>query len=595
MEQMFGVIHGETLGPVLEKGGPRRLEIGLVERNGLLRDKSVGLELTHPDVTELMVTLALSEGFVAERVLDPAAGFGNFLYEVGHQARDAREFIGYEPNAWSAAIARERLAALPSRSISVEIHETDALSAVVPRAQFDLVLCNPPYVRIQRLQESRSELKRRYATATGRFDLYFLFFELAARALKRGGRLAFITSNKYMTTNSGRALREMLTGSFAPIRVIDFRDASPFRAAVLSSIVVLEKGRTYVPGAALAIELSRTKLASAAVPVSRLADAVLPKVVEVPRLGASSYSALTSSLPIGTWSPSGRTWHLGAGSDSTLLDALTGNTRRLDHYFPRLSVGIKTTADDVFVAPFDRLSAEGVESTLLHPLVRGGSVVRWRTAWDPSNGYDKYVLYPHRRSPSGRTVPVDLDEYPGAKAFLESHRSRLESRQYVLDGGRQWFEIWVPQKVDVLAASRKLVFPDFAIRNTFAVDWSGVYVGASAAFAVPDPSLSDSDLWYVLYLLNSPLYEFIHQRFLGTSILSKRHRYWTRHVASYPIPWPTDRIRSVLAGQAQRAAECGIEPEEHLSGALSAFTFEDGTHAKVSAAVKSWIDQWRAA
>ncbi len=154
--------------------------------------------------------------------------------------------------------------------------------------------------------------------------------------------------------------------------------------------------------------------------------------------------------------------------------------------FGKFSVGIKTTADDVFIAPFDETTASGelVERELLHPLIRGKTIRRWQVTWDATNGYDRYVLYPHFRAVNGRTAPVDLGSYPLARAFLEMHRVRLGSRDYVINAGRQWYEIWVTQRISTLMAPRKLVFPDFATRSEFALDLTGAFVGSSAAFGV---------------------------------------------------------------------------------------------------------------
>jgi hypothetical protein len=350
----------------------------------------------------------------------------------------------------------------------------------------------------------------------------------------------------------------MLGGSFAPLRVIDFRDASPFRAAVLSSILVMEKDRQYAPGSALAVELIRTDHVGPSEDVRSLAGNAIPPLIRVPRLGAEPVLAATQAARIPSWPPLSRTWHLGAGDDEGLLRELTMRSSSLDQLFERFSVGIKTTADDVFVAPFNRPGAEAVEQSLLHPLLRGGSIAKWRTTWDPSNGYDRYVLYPHERDSSGRTVPVNLDAYPGAKRYLETHRVRLESRRYVREAGRRWYEIWVPQRIDVLEARRKLVFPDFSQGNRFALDWSGAFVGASAAFGIPRKDLADSDLWYVLFLLNSPLLEYVHQRFLhvhpieATSLLDQ-----TRCGVSHPLARHRCAVGTGKTGDGSRRARGG--------------------------------------
>jgi len=569
---------------------PRRLEETLVGKDGPLRDKSTGLELTHPSMTELIVDMALGESFRPQTVLDPAAGFGNFLYEVGYRRPSVKRLVGYETDSHAIATAQARLQPLEREGIVVQLREEDALHASIEREAFDLVVSNPPYVRIHRLGLSREQLRAKYQTAAGRFDIYFLFYELATAALRPGGRLAMITSNKFFTTVSGGKLRRFLRRHYVPLRIIDFRDASPFRAAVLPCVLVLEKGGAKSP-ASRAIELERIDDAGRAAPLLGLARDPIPPTIEVPRLGAPAVIARTSVASISGWNDSEDPWHFGGADSDSVRSLLERGHSRLESLFDRFSVGIKTTADGVFVSPFDQAGFDSglVERELLHPLIRGRSVERWRVTWDPANGYDKYLLYPHTADSAGRTVPIDLARYPRAKGYLEAHRAKLEARSYVREAGRSWYEIWVPQTLSLMETPRKLVFPDFAIHNRFALDFAGRFVGASAGFAVPASTLEDDDLWYVLYMLNSPVYEYLHKRHFGTSILAKRYRYWIRHVRAYPMPWPVDGMRAELAAQARASARDGTEPPHHLTRALRAFHLSETEAQAVKLHIRGWL------
>jgi adenine-specific DNA-methyltransferase len=566
------------------------LEEALVGPGGPLRDKATGLELTHPAVTELMAQLAVADGFAPEVVLDPAAGYGNFLSAITGTAPSVRRLVGYETDREAASAALGRLWPSVLEGREVEINNENALEACIEPEAYDLVISNPPYVRVHRLGGERERLRRTYDTARGRFDLYFLFFELATKALRPGGRLVIITSNKFMTTTAGGALRLHLRENYAPLRMIDFRDASPFRAAVLSMILVLEKGAALRPNAR-SIELERVSAATDPAVVGALARDPLPGFVTVPRLGAEAVVARVEAHRVSDWTASSAPWHLGGEDGDRILALLSEGRGLLSDSFLRFSVGIKTTADEVFIQPFDERTAGFglVERDLLHPLIRGGSIARWRTTWDPTNGYDRYVLYPHEQASSGRTAPVDLGRYPRASAFLHLHHTELAAREYVRAAGRRWYEIWVPQQVAVMTAPRKLVFPDFAPANTFALELTGAFVGASAAFAVPSPSLNDDDLWYVLLLLNSPIYEYLHKRHFGTSILAKRYRYWTQHVQRYPLPWPSNSVRVALARLARTAAVDGRDPECLLEAAISAFELPVQDEAQVVAHVRGWL------
>jgi adenine-specific DNA-methyltransferase len=552
----------------------RLLEHALVDENGPLRDKATGLELTHPSITNLIALMALSDGFSPRRVLDPATGFGNFLYEVGCLSDSVTELVGYETDQRAAEVARGRLWEMATRGVRVDVRHEDALLAPIEAGSFDLVISNPPYIRVQRMGEATATLREKYETASGRFDMYFLFIELATRALASGGRLAMITSNKFMTTNAGRSLRDLLTREFTPLRIVDFRDASPFKAAVLPVVLILERTRSSTNRGRW-VELERMGVAreTQAPGVEALAADPVPATVVVPHLGGQAMLASVESYPISDWRRGGQPWHHTSGDEDDVESLVMDGFPTFGKMFAKFSVGIKTTADDVFITPFDEGTASSglVERALLHPLIRGQTIRRWRVSWDADNGYDRYVLYPHRASAQGRTQPVELDAYPLAKAFLEQHRARLEARPYVIAAGRRWYEIWVTQRVATLMAPKKLVFPDFATRNSFALDYTGAFVGSSAAFGVPRDGVDDDDLWYALYLANSPLYDYLHRRHVGTSILAKRLRFWTGHVAKYPLPWPKRTLRIELAASAKRAAEAGEEPQDYLERSVASF------------------------
>ncbi len=59
-------------------------------------------------------------------------------------------------------------------------------------------------------QAEKQQYRAGFATARGRFDLYMLFFEQALAGLAPGGRLVFITPEKYLYVDSAGPLRRLL-------------------------------------------------------------------------------------------------------------------------------------------------------------------------------------------------------------------------------------------------------------------------------------------------------------------------------------------------------------------------------------------------
>jgi len=142
-------------------------------------------------------------------LLDPGCGPGAFIDGVlrwcsRHNATPP-QIVGIDSDAAHAAEARLRFRS--DRHVSVR--NADFLQPGLEN--FDYIVGNPPYVAITGLSEAeRSDYRRRYLTATNRFDLYALFFEQALRMLKPDGRLVFITPEKFLYVESAASLRTKL-------------------------------------------------------------------------------------------------------------------------------------------------------------------------------------------------------------------------------------------------------------------------------------------------------------------------------------------------------------------------------------------------
>jgi len=139
------------------------------------------------------------------RLLDPGCGPGAFIEGVirwCHRYGAAIPFIdGVEIDPELLAEARKRFEA----NDEVRLMELDYLEADLDG--YDFVIANPPYVSIEKLsEEEKARYRSAYASARGRFDLYFLFLERSVRQLNPGGRLVYITPEKFLYVESARAL-----------------------------------------------------------------------------------------------------------------------------------------------------------------------------------------------------------------------------------------------------------------------------------------------------------------------------------------------------------------------------------------------------
>jgi hypothetical protein len=88
---------------------------------------------------------------------------------------------------------------------------------------FDVVIGNPPYVRIQNLNTKDIDYYfKTYSTPSGKLDISILFFEKAIYLIKKEiGIVSFISSSQWMKTNYGENLRKLMLNGYLK-EVLDF-------------------------------------------------------------------------------------------------------------------------------------------------------------------------------------------------------------------------------------------------------------------------------------------------------------------------------------------------------------------------------------
>jgi hypothetical protein len=97
---------------------------------------------------------------------------------------------------------------------------------------FDVVIANPPYVRVDEIDPyQKSIYKNIYISSQGKYDLYYLFFELAKKISAQNGNFTFITPNKYCAADSAIDLRNFLFDSTSKVEIISTSRLGVFDSA----------------------------------------------------------------------------------------------------------------------------------------------------------------------------------------------------------------------------------------------------------------------------------------------------------------------------------------------------------------------------
>lgn len=454
----------------------------------------------------------------------------------------------------------------PSTQLGLDDAETDEnkMGSSFSKHSFHAIVGNPPYVRIQNTSLNKRDMyASTYVTASGRFDISTLFVELSDYLLKDQGRLGFIVSNKILSTSGARKLRAFLLSHFSIEEIVDLADTKFFEAAVLPMILVATRTRDngdHLAYSSISESHSRDVstvqsdnllglIAGSQIPFE--ANVVVAnRVFQVQRFYASLPSARAN------------VWTFHNERENRLLSKLKLNSSHtLNDISEKISVGLKTTADSVFIKPMtkDFIKKRGFEPELVFPLLESHNIHRWKYAWDSER--DLFVLYPHIER-NGKLVPIDLDTYPMAKEYLETNRPQLAARTYLAESDRRWYEIWVHQSPNDFR-QRKLITPDISSHNRFAIDDKAFFVNGTCFYIILKDK-SDNSYYSILGLLNSKIIEYFHKTTSGNSLYAKRFRYWSSYVGSYPIAkrlFSSPEISSAIVTNVARLLRTNVEEE----------------------------------
>lgn len=219
--------------------------------------------------------LALLAPTASERLLDPGCGNGAFLmraYERGRLLHNLPRstclsyLYGVDCHPESVETAQRRLSEagnVPSEQI-VGIRVEDFLApGMAEWGTFDVIVGNPPYIRQERLnQDAAFQWDKRLQTLresyvdylaaypeqsvlwSRKLDLYLAFFLQAGFLLKPGGRLAFVTSNSWLSSAIGRFFRRFLHHFFHVRLLAESACERWFAGAAVNAVIVLLEKRT---------------------------------------------------------------------------------------------------------------------------------------------------------------------------------------------------------------------------------------------------------------------------------------------------------------------------------------------------------------
>lgn len=534
---------GRTIYEVV--AGQWRLTFEEKRRILLAHIRGVDIDANAVEVTRFSLLLKLIEDETAEGLRDYVnQRHIRALPPLDDAIRSGNSLVN--PAEWAAACGPIPPALIPKVNPFTWATE---FPAELGRGGFDVIVANPPYIRIQNMAAYSPEEVAFYQNpaspyTTARqdnFDKYALFIERALSLLRPSGRLGVITPHKFMTIHAGRALRRLITAGRFLEQVVHFGVKQVFGRNVSNYTCIMVFDR-------------------------RGQDTV--RVEQIGPLEAWRYGepGLTTEIPAATLGED--SWQFADADTSALFERIRAAFPDRLEQVAEIFVGPQTSADSIYI--FQSAGEQGgnlilrwngrdwpIERDILRPCLRDVTLFAYARP-----GPDAWMIFPYEIIPGparARARLIQPEEmahrFPGCLAYLEARREELDQRNIV--GGsaatRQFYQFGRSQGLTKFN-SPKIILRTLSLEPRYAYDDTNIMVtgGGNGPYYVirPRPGAPVSN-HYLLAVLNHPMSE----AFVRNKTSSFRGGYYShgkQFIKNLPIPVPAEADRAaidVLAAQ----------------------------------------------
>ncbi len=308
---------------------------------------------------------------------------------------------------------------------------------VFAKGGFDVVFGNPPYVQLQSMGEmSDAYAKCGYEVYNKSADLYCLFYEKGCKLLKEKGYLGFIASNKWLKINYGESLRKFLVTDMNPLLLVDFPGVPVFEDATVDPQILIVQRQNY---------RGVTEACAIKAKGENIADFV----------ENNKTNLLLTSEP----------WTIRDSRISAILTKMDSCGNALRNLPVEINNGIKTGFNDAFYIDGKTrqklIDEDSRSAEIISPLLRGRDITAWVT-----ENQDMYLINPHNGIKEKNIPPVNIEDYPAIKNYLDQYITQLTKRG---DKGETPYNMRNCAYLDEFA-KQKIVYPNMTKYLPFCYD-----------------------------------------------------------------------------------------------------------------------------
>jgi type I restriction-modification system DNA methylase subunit len=357
---------------------------------------------------------------------------------------------------------------------------------------FDVVIGNPPYIRIQTMKEwAPKEVeyykKMYFAASKGNYDIYVVFVEKGIALLNKTGILGYILPHKFFNAQYGEPLRSIIADKKSLYKIVHFGDQQVFSGAT-----------TYTALLFLSKESQK--------------DFDFYQVNNLDEWQTSE-SAIHEVIPEDKVTKDD--WNFVVGESSQLFNKLNNITTRLGDITTNIFQGIVTSADPVYILKVKEKMDKGylvyskflkkdvnIEDTIVKPFLKDDTIEPYREIT-----CDYVIIFPYDESGLIKWERIK-QAAPLTAQYLTECKSFLANREKGKMNHSEWYAYVYPKNL-FLFQKPKLIVQVISKTGRYTFDSSGAYFTGGGNGPYYGLLVAEGiDIYYILGLLNSKLLDF---------------------------------------------------------------------------------------
>jgi hypothetical protein len=388
---------------------------------------------------------------------------------------------------------------------------------IMQNGGFDVVIGNPPYLRVQGLRENfekESEFyEKYYKSATGRFDIYVLFMERSFELINKQGLVSFILPHKFLVSDFGEGIRKFFVKNIAVKSILHF-----------GSEMVFADASTYT----CIINLSQKNS------VVKFKQIKPNEIFNSFDFELANYNSLSKEK-----------WNLKSKKIEELFQKLNLQPQNVKNVFRGIFQGIVSGDNKAFylenctvngnlIEGYNSLinNRISIEKDVCRHLANGKEAGRYNF-----NNKNTYLIYTYEKI-GGRTIILDEErlqmKYPKCYSYLFSIKDRLSNRGSAKMKYPKWYSLWNSRNIDNQSAN-KILTPDVCFGSSMYFDEGNSLFYNDTSYAFILKTDNKNIYKYYLGILNSSLTWF-YLKNSSSELRGGYFRFKTKYLEPFPLP-----------------------------------------------------------